>query len=59
MWYLNFVLGEFVKFKDLHSQNKPLLLCNVWDASSAKTAQKWDFQAIGTSSAAFAWMMMR
>lgn len=59
MCYLNFFLGEFVKFKDLHSQNKPLLLCNVWDAASAKAAQKLNFQAIGTSSAAIAWMMMR
>ena len=41
-----------MNFKALHQQDKPLLLCNVWDVSSAKVAEKLGFQAIGTSSAA-------
>lgn len=43
-----------MKFKDLHNQNSPLLIANVWDVPSAKTAEKLNFQAIGTSSAAIA-----
>ncbi|MBU2968430.1 isocitrate lyase/phosphoenolpyruvate mutase family protein [Pseudoalteromonas sp. C2R02] len=46
-----------MKFKQLHHQNTPLLICNVWDANSAKTAQKLNFKAIGTSSAAIAQML--
>lgn len=42
------------KFKKLHQQTMPLLLGNVWDASSAKCAQEAGYQAIGTSSAAVA-----
>jgi len=41
-------------FKELHDQETPLIICNVWDVQSAKIAQKLDFQAIGTSSAAIA-----
>lgn len=44
-------------FKNLHSQNDPLLICNVWDAASAKIAEKLNFQAIGTSSAAIATLL--
>ncbi|NEZ59266.1 isocitrate lyase/PEP mutase family protein [Adonisia turfae] len=43
-----------MSFKALHNQEHPLLLCNVWDASSAKLAEKLGFQAMGTSSAAIA-----
>ena len=39
---------------DWHQQQKPLLLCNVWDAISAQIAQEQGFAAIGTSSAAIA-----
>jgi 2-methylisocitrate lyase-like PEP mutase family enzyme len=41
-----------MEFKDLHNQEKPLLIGNVWDVPSAKTAEKLNFQAIGTSSSA-------
>ncbi|NTS76641.1 isocitrate lyase/phosphoenolpyruvate mutase family protein [Catenovulum sp. SM1970] len=41
-------------FKQLHHQNKPLLICNVWNTHSAQQAQELGFQAIGTSSAAIA-----
>jgi len=44
-------------FKQLHHQNTPLVICNVWDANSAKTAEKLNFKAIGTSSAAIANML--
>ena len=44
-------------FTELHHENTPLLICNVWDASSAKIAQKLNFKAIGTSSAAISNML--
>ena len=43
-----------MEFKNLHHQNKPLLICNVWDVPSALLAEKLNFQAIGTSSSAIA-----
>lgn len=43
-----------MEFKDLHNQEKPLLIGNVWDVPSAKIAEKLNFQAIGTSSSAIA-----
>ncbi|WOH37801.1 isocitrate lyase/phosphoenolpyruvate mutase family protein [Thalassotalea fonticola] len=46
-----------MNFKNLHKQNTPLIICNVWDAASAKTAEKLNFKAIGTSSAAIANML--
>ena len=39
-----------MNFKNLHQQKEPLLLANVWDASSAQIAEKLNFKAIGTSS---------
>ncbi len=42
------------QFNALHQQASPLMICNVWDVASAKTAEKLDFSAIGTSSAAIA-----
>nr|WP_298922962.1 isocitrate lyase/phosphoenolpyruvate mutase family protein [uncultured Allomuricauda sp.] len=43
-----------MEFKELHHENKPLLIYNVWDVPSAILAEKLDFQAIGTSSSAIA-----
>ncbi|MCB1583050.1 MAG: isocitrate lyase/phosphoenolpyruvate mutase family protein [Xanthomonadales bacterium] len=43
-----------MKFRSLHQQDSPLLLCNVWDTMSAQIAEDMGFQAIGTSSAAIA-----
>lgn len=43
-----------MEFKNLHIQNKPLLIANVWDVPSTKTAEKLNFPAIGTSSSAIA-----
>ncbi|KZW98603.1 carboxyvinyl-carboxyphosphonate phosphorylmutase [Pseudoalteromonas luteoviolacea] len=42
------------KFEMLHQQTQPLLIANVWDAESAKRAEKAGYQALGTSSAAVA-----
>lgn len=41
-------------FNELHYQDTPLLIANVWDVPSTKTAEKLNFQAVGTSSAAVA-----
>ncbi len=46
-----------MSFKKLHEQRNPLVICNVWDVASVKTAEKLNFQAIGTSSAAIATML--
>ena len=42
------------QFKDLHNQQTPLLIGNVWDGASAKVLEKLKFQALATSSAAVA-----
>ena len=39
-------------FNALHQQNQPLLLANVWDASSAQAAQQAGYQALGSSGSA-------
>lgn len=46
-----------MNFKTLHNQDKPLLIGNVWDVPSTKTAEKLNFQAIGTSSSAIATLL--
>ena len=46
-----------MNFKELHNQESPLLICNVWDVTSAKVAQELGFKAIGTSSSAVAAML--
>ncbi len=43
-----------MNFKNLHNQDSPLLIANVWDVPSAKIAMELNFQAIGTSSSAIA-----
>lgn len=43
-----------MNFKDLHNQENPLLIANVWDVPSTKIAEKLNFKAIGTSSSAIA-----
>lgn len=43
-------------FKQLHTNEKPLIVCNVWDVASALIAEQNGFSAIGTSSAAIAKM---
>lgn len=46
-----------MNFKALHNQDKPLLIGNVWDVPSTKTAERLNFQAIGTSSSAIATLL--
>lgn len=46
-----------MKLNNLHKSEKPLVICNVWDVSSAKLADKSGFKVIGTSSAAIAAML--
>lgn len=41
-------------FRGLHQQPQPLVIANVWDASSALAAQNAGYRALGTSSAAVA-----
>ena len=43
-----------MNFRELHYQESPLLICNIWNATSAKLAEKLNFKAVGTSSAAIA-----
>jgi 2-methylisocitrate lyase-like PEP mutase family enzyme len=43
-----------MKFQELHKNDSPLLIFNVWDAASAKVAEELGFDAIGTSSSAIA-----
>lgn len=45
------------QFKALHHQSQPLLLGNVWDAHTAKLAEKAGFKALGSSSHAIALSM--
>lgn len=44
-------------FQSLHQENQPLLLGNVWDAHSAKLAEKAGFKALGSSSHAIAFTL--
>ncbi len=44
----------YSNFKQLHTNSKPLVICNVWDVKSAQVAEKLGYTAIGTSSAAIA-----
>jgi len=46
-----------MNFKNLHHQDAPLLICNVWDVASAKAAEQLNFDVIGTSSGAIAAML--
>lgn len=46
-----------MEFKKLHNQTTPLIIANVWDVPSAKIAEKLNFKAIGTSSAAIATLL--
>lgn len=47
-------MTNYLKFKELHHQIKPLIIGNVWNVQNAKVCEKLNFQAIGTSSAAIA-----
>lgn len=44
-------------FRELHQQDEPLLIGNVWDVPSAQAYEAAGYQALGTSSAAIASML--
>lgn len=46
--------SDFKRFKELHSQQEPLLLPNAWNVQSAKLFEQQQFKAIATSSIAVA-----
>ncbi len=46
-----------MNFSKLHQEDRPLLICNVWDVASAQLAQALHFKAIATSSGAIATML--
>lgn len=46
--------NQFLKFRELHHQQDPLLIGNVWNVQSVKVFEKLNFKAIATSSAAVA-----
>ena len=43
-----------MEFKNLHNQDLPVFITNVWDVPSAKVAEELGCKAIGTSSSAIA-----
>lgn len=45
------------RFRSLHQGPEPLLLCNAWDAASARVLQRAGAAAVATSSAALAWSL--
>lgn len=47
--------NPFNTFKQLHSQQQPLVLMNIWDAASAAMVQQLGARALATSSASLAW----
>lgn len=49
-----FFMTPYEKFFQLHHQEQPLLIGNVWDVMSAKIFEQKGFKAVATSSAALA-----
>jgi len=47
--------NKFSEFKNLHQQEIPLILVNIWDAGSALVVQSNGALALATSSASLAW----
>ena len=47
-------MNQYEKFLQLHHGDEPLLIGNVWDATSAKAFERNGFSAIATSSSAIA-----
>lgn len=45
------------KFQDLHHNKKMFILPNAWDVGSAVVYEKYNFQAVGTTSAGFAYSL--
>ena len=47
-------MTDYIKFKELHYTETPLIIGNVWNVQSARVFEQLGFKAIGTSSAAMA-----
>ncbi|PIF45263.1 2-methylisocitrate lyase-like PEP mutase family enzyme [Chryseobacterium sp. 52] len=45
------------QFRELHEQDEPLLIGNVWNVQSAKAYEKLGYQAVATSSSAVAFSL--
>lgn len=45
------------KFRELHKQDDPLLIGNVWNVQSARAYEKLSYQAVATSSSAVAFSL--
>lgn len=45
------------RFRELHEQNEPLLIGNVWNVQSAKVYEKLGYKAVATSSSAVAFSL--
>src|ERR1700688_296708 len=45
------------RFRTLHGGPEILLLCNVWDAASARVVEEAGFPAVATTSAGIAWSL--
>lgn len=50
-------MSSISQFKSLHQQSEPLLLGNVWNAHTAKLAEKAGYKALGSSSHAMAFAL--
>lgn len=48
---------KYAQFKELHQSGNPVIIANVWDAHSAKLAEKAGCAALGTSSHAISNMI--
>lgn len=49
--------ATFATFQALHQGSVPLILCNVWDAGSARMTASLGAKAIATTSAGLAWAL--
>lgn len=50
-------MTKFYLFQALHQGDSPLILCNVWDAGSARMMGSLGAKAIATTSAGLAWAL--
>lgn len=50
-------MNHYQEFKKLHYTNKPLVIANIWDAISAKAAEKAGFEVVAASSHPIAEML--
>lgn len=50
-------IDKFAAFHALHQGDAPLILCNVWDAGSARMMASLGAKAIATTSAGLAWAL--